>query len=273
MLFRSGCNFTVKEGENTLFLAAPAGKLEVTPGELADRPEYAVPAELTPPAPKMGARIELDSKRLDAVPVFADDLAWVPVAAFPNAPKFTEGKDETVFRGVTVKLPAAPRRIDGELYVPVHPLAGMLHMRAWTDRVTERVLLTTLPPDMPGVIEVRAKNGAAILHERIDKDATVETSSWWLVSNPFKFTLVLDRTTMLGALAFTFQLGRYTDIFPITVEASLDGKTFHKVASGSGKKTDIDFVVRWKPEAVRFLRVSGGHANKVGRIVKLSFPR
>jgi len=269
----AGYNFTVKEGENTLFLAAPAGKLEVAPGELAGRPEYAVPAELSPPAPKMGARIELDSKRLDAVPVFADDLAWVPVAAFPNAPKFTEGKDEITFNGVTVKLPAAPRRIDGELYVPVHPLAGMLHMRAWTDRVTERVLLTSLPPDVPGVIEVRTETNADILHGRIDKDATVETSPWWLVSNPFEFTLTLDRVYTLGAVEFTFALGRKAELFPLTIEASTDGKTFHKVASGSGDPANIGFVLKWKPEKLRYLRVSGGQAGKLGRIVKLSFPR
>ena len=267
----AGYNFTVKEGENALFLAAPTGRLEVAPGELAGRPEYAVPAELTPPEPKRGARIELDGKRLDAVPVFADDLAWVPVDAFPNAPKFTEGKDEIAFNGVTVKLPAAPRRIGGKLYVPVHPLAGMLHKRAWTDRYSGRVLISSLPENVPGVIAVGGIANADKLHDRIGKDATVEMYPWWSAFQPFTFTLTLDRPTRLGALAFTFPLGRDTGAFPLTVETSMDGKTFRKVVSGSGKKTDVEFVLRWKPEPVRYLRVSGG-GKSVTRLVKLEFP-
>ena len=265
-----GYNFTVKEGENVLFLAAPEGKLEVAPGELAGRPEYAVPAELTPPEPERGARIELDGKRLAAKPVFADDLAWVPVDAFPDAPKFTVGKDEITFEGVTVKLPAAPRTIGGKLYVPVHPLAGMLHKRAWTDRVTGRILITTLPPDVPGVIAVGGVANADKLHDRIGKDMTVAMYPWWSSFRPFTFTLTLDRPTRLGALAFSFLPGRNTGAFPLTVETSTDGKTFHKVASGSGEKTAIEFVLRWTPETVRYLRVSGGA--RPG-IIKLDFPQ
>ena len=265
----AGYNFTVKEGENTIFLAAPAGRLEVAPGELAGRPAYRVPKEIEPPAPGSAAGIWIAGKKHADRPVFVNDVALVPADLFPNAPKFTEGRAEVDFNGVTVKLPAAPRAVKGRLYVPAHPLAGMLGMRACCDQYTDQVRFSPLPAHEPGVIEVRTARSADQLHRRIGNPATMVSPGWWSSLNMQAATLVFDRPKTVGAVALTFPSGA-TSKCRFDFEASMDGRTFHPVASGTAARTDKQFVFRWKPEEMRYLRFHAGKG-AIGRVERLDF--
>ena len=252
----AGCNFTVKAGENTLFLAAPAGKLEVAPGELAGKPEYVVPAELTPPPSKVSrAEIVRDGKAVPGKLVYrGDHTPMVPVSGFPDAPKFVEGKAEFTVNGVTVPLPLAPQRIDGELYVPARPLAGALHMQVECDDFLGRATFKTLPASVPAVIAVDAPERTDNLYGRIGLPKRMgRERAWFSWAGKHVFTLTFDRPVKLGALAAAYTYGSTRDI-PVVIEASMDGKTFHQVFEGRNTPGVKRSVYRWKPEEMRYLR-------------------
>ena len=256
----AGYNFTVKPGENTLFLAAPAGSLEVAPGELAGKPEYVVPAELTPPASKVaGSSIVRDGKPVPGRVVWVPGAtAMVPVSAFPDAPKFVEGRKEVEVNGAAIRLNHAPRKIDGELYVPVRALAGALHAQVFLDRFLERATLTTLPAGVPGVVAVDSRKDPELLHGRIAAPQRMEESAYWAGYGPKEtlFTFAFDRPVKLGAFAVTYTYGTIRD-FPVKLEASMDGKTFHTVFEGMSEHGKKLTVFRWKPEKMRYLRYVG----------------
>ena len=255
----AGYNFTVKKGENTLFLAAPAGSLEVAPGELAGKPEYAVPAELTPaPAAHAKTAITRDGKPVPGKIVWIPGgTAIVPVSGFPDAPKFTEGKQEVEVNGATIRLNCAPQMIDGVLYVPVKALAGALHAQVLLDRFLERAALTTLPDGVPGVVAVECRKDPELLHTRIAAPVRMENASYWAgYGKEAVFTFAFDRPVELGALAVTYTYGATRD-FPVKLEASMDGKTFHTVFEGMSEHGRKRTVYRWKPEKMRCLRYVG----------------
>ena len=275
----AGYNFTVKAGENTLFLAAPAGSLEIAPGELAGKPEYAVPAEFTPPASKSaGTAIFRDGKPLPGKVVWVPGgTAMVPVANFPDAPKFTEGKKEVEVNGEMIRLNHAPRKIGGVLYVPVRALAGALHARVELDRFLERAALTTLPDGVPGVVAVVCPKDPELLWSRIDAPTQprMEHGSYWAGHGQKEttFTFAFDRPVTLGALAVTYTYGATRD-FPVKLEASMDGKTFHTVFDGMSEHGKKCTIYRWKPEKMRYLRYLGNGCGTSGwtAIDRVDFP-
>ena len=216
----AGCNFTVKAGENTLSLAAPAGKLEIAPGELAGKQGYVIPAELTPPPAKLSrTSIFRDGKPVPGKVVWVPgETAMVPVSSFPDAPKFVEGKNEVEVNGVTIRFRYAPKTIDGELYVPVRALAGALHARVELDRFLERAVLTTLPREVPGVVAVECRKDPELLHERIAAPVRMERASYWAgYGKDAVFTFAFDRPVELGAFAVTYTFGTIRD-FPVKID-------------------------------------------------------
>ena len=82
-------------------------------------------------------------------------------------------------------------------------------------------------------------------------------------------TLVFDRPKTVGAVVLTFPSGA-TAKCRFDFEASMDGRTFHSVASGTTARTDKQFVFRWKPEEMRYLRFHAGKG-AIGRVERLDF--
>ena len=133
-------------------------------------------------------------------------------------------------------------------------------MRADLDRFLERAMLTKLLPGVPGVVAVDCPKDPDLLWSRIDAPTQVrmEHGAYWAGygQKETTFTFAFDRPIELGALAVTYTYGRVRD-FPVKLEASMDGKTFHTVYEGMsehGKKVSI---YSWLPETMRYLRYVG----------------
>ena len=258
----SGCNFMVKEGENTLFLVAKTGKLEVAPGRLDGAPDYQVPAACTPPdVPPDPAGIFLDGKKLNGKPLRADGQLLVPVTAFPGLPAFTEGRDTIRFNGVELKMPAAPKRIGGVLHIPARTAAGILRAQFLFDPITMRLVMTSFPPDAPSVLQVKTDHQPLKLLSLVRPDKTggnivAGGGGNWVAEKRYDFTLTLDRSRKLGGIAVTFPYGT-TRRFPVRISGSMDGKTFHLLFEGLSAEGRRRTLFRWKPEVLRYLRVDG----------------
>ena len=260
----AGSNFTVRDGENTLFLAAPAGKLEVAPGKLDGASEYQVPAACTPPAgPADPAGIVFNGEKLNGKPVLIDGQALVPLNAFPGRfPAFADGRDTVDCNGVEIAMPVPARKIGGELHVPLHTVAGLLHARVFFDPCTLRAELNTLPPEIPAVIRAETGTDAEKLlalirhHGLIAGSIDVGCKNFWTVRDQYAFTLTFDRPCRLGGVAVSFAAG-HRNRFPVRISGSSDGREFHLLFDGLSEAGKTRSVFRWTPEVLRYLRIEG----------------
>ena len=268
----AGYNFTVKGSEHTLFLAAPAGTLHVAPGELAGKPEYRVPAECTPPAPKGGDAILLDGKAYPGEPVFDPRGILIPADSLPGLPKFTEKTTSVAWNGLDIPVKPAPRVIDGKLYIPADLAAGLLHARLVPDAMSGRVRLFRLPDNKPAIVAADAAvDGGRIW--RLLYARPRPGGSWAATWDRSRFTLTFDRPVKLGAMAITYAYGDIRD-FPVKLEVSADGKNYHRVFDGMSAHQEKLSVFRWKPEMVRSIRYLGsGTTLKTWTCIeKIDFP-
>ena len=81
--------------------------------------------------------------------------------------------------------------------------------------------------------------------------------NWTAYGKQAQFTAIFDRPTMVSGMEiyYTYGLDR---VFPIKLEASMDGKNWTEVFSG--KSSQQLNVYRWKPFKMRYLRYVGNGA-------------
>lgn len=254
----AGKNFTVNAGENTLFLRAEAGELTVSPGELAGAPDCQLPGNIAAKANPI-SQLMIDGKALPQKPVAVNGTLMVPVKAFPQTEKyFQSGKKSILLNGVNVDMIQPAQEIHGELYAPAFAVAGILHASVKEDLFLNRATFTTLPPDIPAVVQFtghRAENLYRILDRPILQMG--RNLNWTAYGKQAQFTAIFDRPTMVSGMEiyYTYGLDR---VFPIKLEASMDGKNWTEVFSGkSSQKLNV---YRWKPFKMRYLRYVGNGA-------------
>jgi hypothetical protein len=93
---------------------------------------------------------------------------------------------------------------------------------------------------------------------------------WTAHSNQARFTVVFDRPTLVSGMEIYYPFGMIR-VFPIKLEASLDGKNWTEVFSGkSSQKLNV---FRWKHVKMRYLRYigNGSESSPWTKIERISF--
>jgi len=263
-------NFTVRKGENTLFMDAPAGILEIVPGRQACVPDYRPPEKCTPPEPAQIPRIRRDGKEVHGRVIFEGGGPYLPYESFPELPKLSENTSVVKFHGMKIPVKPALRRIHGELYVSGAFAAGLLHSRLQTDFLTERVHMIRLPKTLPAVPVAESPVSPEDLMSALYQTGKDGWNAPW---DKARFSLIFDRAVMLGGVDITYRGGSDPGL-PVMIEVSADGVNFHKVFAGTSSSGERVSAFRWKPEKVRVLRYLGSDPVRKKRTIieRIDFP-